>query len=154
VKWTLVGRVLWVSDARRRQLAFDQGIASQQGLTLRDHLRASVADQAVSTQGPDGKPPDLDTFLDEAVLAIEALIAEEKALYKRMGLVSDAFAICEVGSRFDDRLTGEQLGWGFSIADMGRLGLPPVSYEGDGRYEESPAFQRWLILLTPEDCTP
>jgi hypothetical protein len=35
---------------------------------------------------------------------------------------------------------------------MARLGLPPVTFEGEGRYEESAAFRRWLILLTPEDC--
>jgi len=27
-----------------------------------------------------------------------------------------------------------------------------VRYEGAGRYEDSAAFKRWLILLTPEDC--
>jgi hypothetical protein len=27
-----------------------------------------------------------------------------------------------------------------------------VRYEGEGRYEESTAFKRWLIVLTPEDC--
>ena len=129
-------------------------VAAQKGLTLRDHLRASVAEQASATKGPDGKPADLEAFLDEAVPAVETLIAEENALYKRIGLANDTFAICGVGPRFDSRLTGEQLGWGFSIADMARLGLPPVRYEGDGPYEKSPAFQHWLILLTPEDCIP
>jgi hypothetical protein len=127
-------------------------VAKEQGVTLREHLRSMVKDQAAAAKGPDGKPADLEAFLDEAVPALEARIAEEAALYKRMGLANDMFAVCGVGPRFDGRLSGDQLGWGFSIADMARLGLPPVKYEGQGRYEESPAFRRWLILLTPEDC--
>jgi hypothetical protein len=133
----------------------DRGIAivaKQEGLTVREHLRAMVKDQAAAAKGPDGKPADLEAFLDEAVPALEARIAGEADLYKRIGLPNDTFAVCGVGSRFNDRLSGDQLGWGFSIADMARLGLPPVTFEGEGRYEESPAFRRWLILLTPEDC--
>jgi hypothetical protein len=126
--------------------------AAQQGLTLREYLRATVTPQAKDSVGPDGKPADIEAFLDEAVPAVEARIAEEAALYRRIGLANDLFAVCGVGTRFDDRLSGDQLGWGFSIADMARLGLPPVRYEGTGRYEDSAAFKRWLILLTPEDC--
>lgn len=85
---------------------------------------------------------------------MEALIVEEAALYDRIGLANDTFAICGVGPRFDDRLSDEQLGWGFSIAEMARLGLPPVRYEGHGAYEDSPAFRHWLIQLMPEDCRP
>jgi hypothetical protein len=127
-------------------------VAKEKGLTVREHLRSMVKDQAAAAKGPDGKPADLEAFLDEAVPALEARIAEEAALYKRIGLANDLFAVCGVGSRFDSRLTGDQLGWGFSIADMARLGLPPVTYEGEGRYEESAAFKRWLIQLTPQDC--
>jgi hypothetical protein len=126
--------------------------AAQKGLTLREYLRATVAPKAKESVGPDGKPADIEAFLNETVPAVEALIAEEAALYKRIGLPNDMFAVCGVGSRFDNRLSGDQLGWGFSVADMARMGLPPVRYEGTGRYEESAAFRRWLILLTPEDC--
>ncbi len=117
-------------------------------LTLREHLRASVAGEAADPN------IDIETWLDVAVPTLEALIVEEKALYDRIGLAKDTFAICGVGPRFDDRLSGEQLGWGFSIADMARLGLPPVCYEGPRAYEDSPAFTQWLIQLTPEDCQP
>jgi ATP-dependent protease ClpP protease subunit len=127
-------------------------VAAQKGITLREHLRAMVKDQAAVAKGPDGKPADFEAYLDEAVPAVEALIAKEAALYQRMGLANDTFAVCGVGSRFDNRLTGDQLGWGFSIPDMARLGLPPVRYAGPGRYEESSGFRRWLIQLTPEDC--
>ncbi len=132
----------WHGNDRGFQIA-----ATQQGLTLRAHLAASVADRVA------GSDTDLEAWLDEAVPTLEALIAEEAALYARIG-IDDTFAVCGVGPRFDDRLSGAQLGWGFSIPDMARLGLPPVRYEGPGAYEDSPAFRHWLIRLTPDDCAP
>lgn len=121
--------------------------ANQLGLSLREYLHSSVAGGAADPS------IDIEAWLDEAVVTLESLIVEEKALYERIG-VADTFAICGVGPRFDNRLTGDQLGWGFSIADMARLGLPPVRYEGPGAYEDSPAFTHWLIQLTPDDCLP
>lgn len=123
-------------------------MAEQLGLTLREHMRTMVAGGAAETG------TDIEAWLDEAVPTLEALIVEEAALYDRIGLPNDTFAICGVGPRFDDRLNGEQLGWGFSITDMARLGLPPVRYEGPRTYEDSTAFRHWLIQLTPEDCLP
>lgn len=120
-------------------------VAQQEGVSLREHLRRMVEGQAEGAE--------LEAYLDEAVPTVEKLIAKEAALYERMG-IKDTFAVCGVGARFDDRITGEQRGWGFSIDDMARLGLPPVRYEGQGRYEDSAAFNKWLILLTPEDCQP
>ena len=125
-----------------------QIVADQKGITLRDHLRATVGAGAADSG------TNIEAWLDEAVPTIEALIAEEAALYQRIGLPDDTFAVCGVGDRFEGRLTGDQLGWGFSIADMARLGLPPVRYEGPGAYEDSPGFAQWLIQLTPEDCQP
>lgn len=125
-----------------------QIVAEQKGITLREHLRASVA------QGAAESGADIEAWLDEAVPTLEALIVEEAALYDRIGLANDTFAVCGVGDRFEGRLSGEQLGWGFSIADMARLGLPPVRYEGTGAYEDNSAFKHWLIQLTPEDCLP
>jgi hypothetical protein len=124
-----------------------QIVADQLGLTLREHLRASVAG------GASDPSIDIDAWLDEAVPTLEALMVEEAALYARIG-IADTFAVCGVGPRFEDRLTGDQLGWGFSIADMARLGLPPVRYEGPGTYEDNPGFMHWLIRLAPEDCRP
>jgi hypothetical protein len=132
----------WHGDDRGFQITADQ-----LGLSLREYLRNSVAGGAADPNS------DIEAWLDEAVQTLEALIAEEKALYENIG-VADTFAVCGVGPRFDDRLTGAQLGWGFSIADMARLGLPPVRYEGPGVYEDNPGFKHWLIRLTPEDCTP
>ncbi|MFZ5751597.1 MAG: hypothetical protein ACOY5U_11085 [Pseudomonadota bacterium] len=127
--------------------------ADQPGLPLRDYLRGQVADQATNMKDDAGNPMDLEAWLDEAVGTLQALIVEEKTFYDGIG-IADTFAICGVGPRFDNRLSGAQLGWGFSIADMARLGLPPVRYEGPGAYEDNPAFRYWLIRLTPEDCTP
>lgn len=121
--------------------------ADQLGLSLREYLRSSVGGGAADPG------IDIEAWLDEAVPTLEALIVKEKALYDRIG-IADTFAICGVGPRFDDRLVGAQLGWGFSVADMARLGLPPVRYEGPGPYEDNPAFKHWLIRLTPEDCQP
>jgi hypothetical protein len=123
-------------------------VAAQEGITLREHMRAMVEG------GDAADPAGMEAWLDEAVPTLERRIVEEAALYDRIGLANDMFAVCGVGSRLDDRLTGDQLGWGFSIADMARLGLPPARYEGPGAYEESPGFRRWLIRLTPEDCLP
>ncbi len=131
-----------------------QIVAEQEGMSLREHLRSMVSGQVADGKDKDGKPADLDAFLDEAVPTLERLIVQEAAFYERIGLRNDTFAVCGVGERFESRLTGDQLGWGFSITDMARLGLPPVRYEGPGPYEKSPAFQRWLIQLTPEDCKP
>lgn len=121
--------------------------ADQLGLSLREYLRSSVGGGAADPG------IDIEAWLDEAVPTLEALIVKEKALYDRIG-IADTFAICGVGPRFNDRLVGAQLGWGFSVADMARLGLPPVRYEGPGPYEDNPAFKHWLIRLTSEDCEP
>jgi hypothetical protein len=124
-----------------------QIVADQLGLSLREHLRNSVGGGAADPN------IDIEAWLDEAVATLETLIVEEKAFYDGIG-IADTFAVCGVGPRFDNRLIGEQLGWGFSITDMAQLGLPPVRYEGPGAYEDSPAFRNWLIRLTPEDCLP
>lgn len=125
-----------------------QIVAEQKGITLREHLRASVVAGAAESG------TDIEAWLDEAVPTLEALIVEEAALYDRIGLPNDMFAVCGVGDRFEGRLTGDQLGWGFSIEDMARLGLPPVRYEGPGAYQDSPGFKQWLIQLRPEECLP
>lgn len=128
--------------------------AAEAGLSLREYMRTMVAGSAKDAKDEDGKPIDIEAFLDEAVVTLEKRIIEEADLYKKIGLPNDVFAICGVGERFQSRLTDQQLGWGFSIADMAKLGLPPVTFEGKGAYEDRAAFNKWLIQLMPEDCLP
>lgn len=63
-----------------------QIVADQKGLTLREHMRATVAAGAAETG------TDIETWLVEAVPTLEALIVEEAALYERIGLPNDTFA--------------------------------------------------------------
>jgi hypothetical protein len=71
----------------------------------------------------------------------QPVVAEEAAVYERTGF-ADTFALCGVGSRLDRRITGEQRGRGFPVADMARLDLPPFRQEGQGDYGESDRFRR------------
>lgn len=122
-------------------------IEAQTGVPQAEQFRKIFTAQA-------GPGVDVEPSVREATTTIAALVASETALYAKIGLKDDRFAVCGVGTRFDDRLTGTQRGWGFSIADMARLGLPPVRYLGPTAYEDNPAFRRYLIRLTPEDCEP
>ena len=126
-------------------------IAKQTSVPVRDQLRAIFRKQAPNGKAPSGKPVDIEALVEEAAAMLQNRSADESAFYSRLG-VADTFAVCGVGSRFDARVTGEQRGWGFSITDMARLGLPPVTYQGQGAYEENPTFRRYLILLTRKDC--
>jgi len=98
-----------------------------------------------------GTAIDMDALVADAVAGVAEHVAQERAFFDRIG-IDDTFAVCGVGDRFNDRLTGQQMGWGFSLADMARLGLPPVRYDGPGAYEDNPRFTTYLIRLTPEDC--
>ena len=55
---------------------------------------------------------DLNVVVAEAVADFGALVAREQVFYGSLGL-TDTFAICGVGSRFDSRIRGKQVGWGF-----------------------------------------
>jgi hypothetical protein len=46
----------------------------------------------------------------------------------------------------------DQWGWGFTLADMEKLGLAHTSYLGDGPYEANRRFQSFLVRLTAEEC--
>jgi hypothetical protein len=77
----------------------------------------------------------------------------ETDFYARLGL-SEAFAVCAVGDVLERRpgYTGQK-GWGFSLADMARLGLKDTVYLGAGRYEQDSAcFRQYLVPLGADDC--
>ena len=78
---------------------------------------------------------------------------DEADFYAELGL-DDAFAVCAVGDVLEERpgFTGRN-GWGFSVADMVRLGLANTVYLGSGRYEQDSAgFLRYLARISAEDC--
>jgi hypothetical protein len=78
---------------------------------------------------------------------------DEAEFYASLGL-SDAFAVCAVGDVLEKRPGyAGQLGWGFSLADMARLGLVNTAYLGEGRYEKDSArFRQHLVPLGADDC--
>ena len=57
---------------------------------------------------------------------------------------NDAFAVCAVGDVLEKRPGyAGQIGWGFSLADMARLGLANTVYLGEG------ALRTGLLALPP-----
>jgi hypothetical protein len=67
---------------------------------------------------------------------------------------ADASAVCAVGDVLEKRPGyAGQMGWGFSLADMARLGLTHTVYLGEGRYErDSSRFRQNLVLLGADEC--
>jgi hypothetical protein len=79
-------------------------------------------------------------------------LPDEQAFYRELG-IDDAFAVCAVGSVLDARATPDTRGWGFSLADMARLGMPNTVYLGDGVYERDAALLRkYLVPITAQEC--
>jgi hypothetical protein len=78
---------------------------------------------------------------------------DEAEFYASLGL-NDAFAACAVGDVLEKRPGyAGQIGWGFSLADMARLGLANTVYLGEGRYErDSSRFRQYLVPLSADDC--
>ena len=78
---------------------------------------------------------------------------DEAEFYASRGL-NDAFAVCAVGDVLEKRPGyAGQIGWGFSLADMARMGLVNTVYLGEGRYErDSTRFGQNLMLITAEEC--
>lgn len=79
-------------------------------------------------------------------------LPDEQAFYRELG-IDDAFAVCAVGDLLDAQSTAETRGWGFSLADMARLGMPDTVYLGDGVYErDSTGFRTYLVPITADAC--
>jgi hypothetical protein len=78
---------------------------------------------------------------------------DEAEFYASLGL-DDAFAVCAVGDVLEKRPGyAGQIGWGFSLADMARLGLVNTVYLGEGRYErDSSRLRQYLMPITADDC--
>jgi hypothetical protein len=117
-------------------------LAARKGLSLSEEL-GRYAPQALA---PEQRAAFVQEFLQSTRQA-------ETDFYARLGL-SDAFAVRAVGDALERRPAyAGQRGWGFSLADMARLGLKDTVYLGAGRYEQdSRRFRQYLVPLSADDC--
>jgi hypothetical protein len=113
----------------------------------------SVADQLAAVPPADVSPGPRAAFVQEALRSIAATQKDEAEFYASLQL-NDAFAVCAVGDVLERRPGyGGQIGWGFSLADMARLGLSNTVYLGDGLYvRDSSRFRQYLVPLSADDC--
>jgi hypothetical protein len=113
----------------------------------------SVADQLAAVPPADVAPGPRAAFVQEALRSIAVTQKDEAEFYASLGL-SDAFAVCAAGDVLEKRPGyAGQIGWGFSLADMARLGLANTVYLGEGRYErDSSRFRQYLVPLSADDC--
>jgi hypothetical protein len=112
-----------------------------------------VADQLATVAPADVAPGPRAAFVQEALRSIAVTQKDEAEFYASLGL-NDAFAACAVGEVLEKRPGyAGQIGWGFALADMARLGLANTVYLGEGRYErDSSRFRQNLVLITADDC--
>jgi hypothetical protein len=113
----------------------------------------SVADQLAAVPPADVAPAPRAAFVQEALRSIAVTQKDEAAFYASLGL-NDAFAVCAAGDVLEKRPGyAGQIGWGFSLADMARLGLTHTVYLGEGRYDrDSSRFRQYLVPLSADDC--
>jgi hypothetical protein len=120
-------------------------LAARRGVGLAEEL-ARFAPQGVT-------PEQRAAFVQVLMQSIAVTRPDEAAFYAQLGL-NDAFAVCAVGDVLEKRPGyAGQIGWGFSLADMARLGLTHTVYLGEGRYEaDSARFRQYLVQLPADDC--
>jgi hypothetical protein len=120
---------------------------------LAARTRVSVADQLAAVVPVDVAPGLRAAFVQEALRSIAVTRKDEAEFYGSLGL-NDAFAVCAVGDVLEKRPGyAGQIGWGFSVADMARLGLANTVYLGEGAYErDSSRFRQYLVPITADDC--
>jgi hypothetical protein len=126
--------------------------ARRAGKTLEESIRPMMEPWLANSTPEERDGLDVDAFLARQVDGMRQSIAAEGRYYAQLGL-DDAFAACGTGDVLEKRPGfKDQLGWGFSIADMARLGLASTRYLGDGAYESNARFQKYLVLLTADEC--
>jgi hypothetical protein len=94
----------------------------------------------------------VDAYFARQIGGMRQSIADEGKYFAQLGL-DDAFAACGVGEVLEKRPDfRDQWGWGFTLADMERLGLAHTSYLGNGAYESNSGFRKYLVQLTADEC--
>jgi hypothetical protein len=113
----------------------------------------SVAQQVAAVPPADVAPGPRAAFVQDALRSFAVTQKDEAEFYASLQL-NDAFAVCAVGDVLEKRPGyAGQIGWGFSLADMARLGLRNTVYLGDGRYErDSSRFVQYLVPIAADDC--
>jgi hypothetical protein len=120
-------------------------LAAKKGVSLKDLLAQYVP--------KDASPEQRATFFRDFAETTKVTLKDEADFYAKLGL-NDAFAVCAVGDILEKRPGyAGQIGWGFSLADMARLGMSNTVYLGDGAYEkDSSRFRQYLWLISADEC--
>lgn len=120
-------------------------LAAQQGISLAQIFGHFVPKEATPEQRA--------AFIRDSLQTIAVTRKDEADFYASLQL-DDAFAVCAVGDVLEKRPGyAGQIGWGFSLADMARLGLVHTVYLGEGRYEQDSArFRQYLVRLGADEC--
>jgi hypothetical protein len=126
--------------------------ARRAGKTLEEFVRPMMEPWLAKSTLEERDGLSVDAFFARQIDEMRQSIAAEGKYFAQLGL-DDAFAACGVGDVLEKRPDfTDQWGWGFSIADMERLGLAHTRYLGDGGYEANRRFQKYLVPLTAEEC--
>jgi hypothetical protein len=120
-------------------------LAARKGVSLEDQLAQYIP--------KDASPEQRATFFRDFTETTKVTLKDEADFYAKLGL-NDAFAVCAVGDVLEKRPGyAGQIGWGFSLADMARLGMTNTVYLGDGTYEkDSSRFRYYLWLISADEC--
>lgn len=126
--------------------------ARRAGKTLEESMRPMLEPWLANSTLEERDGLDVDAFVARQVDGMRQSIAAEGRYYALLGL-DDAFATCGTGDVLEKRADfRDQIGWGFSIADMERFGLARISYLGEGAYEANTRFRKYLLRLSAEEC--
>ncbi len=129
----------WHGNERQFQL-----LAARQGVSLEALLGQYVP--------KDATPEQRAAFFRDFAETTKVTLQDEADFYAKLGL-NDAFAVCAVGDVLEKRPGyAGQIGWGFSLADMARLGLTNTVYLGDGAYQDSARFRKYLVPISADEC--
>jgi hypothetical protein len=119
-------------------------LAARKGISLADLLTQYVP--------KDASPEQRTAFFRDFAETTKVTMKDEADFYAKLGL-NDAFAVCAVGDVLEKRPGyAGQIGWGFSLADMARLGLTNTVYLGEGAYEDSARFRKYLVRISADEC--